>query len=210
MGLIPIGIVGFGYGDWTGHTKHIDELCKAVGNERSFVMLVDVLDDGKVDYDMYLSNPQTEIEILSHPGLVDATKTCFELLMNKLLEHGRAHQKNPDLPLTGVVVAVGCWSGQYRADVCRRALAEALNSVRYDGERVFNACDFSLHDCKSSDQKRSRVRMVEQWINEPWMQVKSVSKEDSWCEGVVEIGKHWSAHLNLVKMWSLEVYLTAD
>ena len=123
MRLIPIGIVGFGYGSWTEHLEHIDNLCKAVGNERSFVICVDVLEDGSLNLDMYKAYPQTQLEILSHPEFVDTVETCFELLMNKLLEHGRAHQENPDLPLTGAVVAAGCKSGQHRADVLRRALA---------------------------------------------------------------------------------------
>ena len=140
--LIPVGIIGFGYGERTGHREHIKELCNFVGDDRSFGMYIDILGDR--------SNPQTQIAVLSQPEFAGTVATCFEELIDKLLEYSRGYQPFPTtVPLMGMVVAVGCFSGEYQSDVLRRVLAELLNSVQFDGERVFNACDFSLNGCKS-------------------------------------------------------------
>ena len=174
--LTPVGIIGFSYGE--RHREPIDELCKFVGDANSFGVIIDMLG-------------------------ADAVAFCFEELIDKLLEISRAVQGVPDVPSScfGMVVAVGCWSGQYQSDVFRRVLAELLNSVQFDGERVFNACDFSLNGCKSYFEIRTEVRQVEQWAYWPWKEQKSVSKEeDSWCVGVV--GKDSSAREVVEDIWS--------
>ena len=60
----------------------------------------------------------------------------------------------------------------------------------------------------SAGKKKARVQMIEQWIKTPWKEQKSVSKEDSWCEGVV--GKDWSAHEKFEAIWSLAASFQED
>ena len=105
--LIPVGIIGFSYGG--RHREPINELCKFVGDANSFKVIIDIL-----------GNRST---VLSQPKFADAVAFCFEELIDKLLEISRAVQGVPDVPSScfGMVVAVGCWSGQPRADVLRRA-----------------------------------------------------------------------------------------
>ena len=185
--LIPVGIIGFSYGE--RHREPINELCKFVGDANSFKVIIDILGDRST--------------VLSQPKFADAVAFCFEELIDKLLEISRAVQGVPDVPsgCFGVVVAVVCGSGQYLSDVFPRVLAEWLNSVQFDGERVFNACDFSLNGCKSYFEIRTEVRQVGQWAYWPWNEQKSVSKEDdSWCVGVV--GKDSSAREVVEDIWS--------
>ena len=210
--LIPVGIVGFGYGLWTGHDSHINELCRAVGDERSCKVIIDVLGGGNWTGHSGRSllgalGGGSQIAVLQQPEVVDNVDMCLSHLMAKLLELGRAHEENPDLPLmTGVVVAVGCWSGQPRADVLRRVLAEMLNSVKFDGQRVFNACDFSLNGCESFAEKL--VKLVEQWINKPWKEQKTVSMYGSWSQSV--IGKDWAARQHLREIWRIAASFQKD
>ena len=204
--LIPIGIIGFGHASRTGHRKHIDDLCRTLGSHRVVRMdLRDLLTD---PYSMLKMNgvqgdgthEQTQKAVISQPEFVEAIDHSFHHLIDKLLECGQRHQGDPSSRLIGVVIAAGCNSGQHRAEVFRRCLSELLNSVKFDGLRVFNCCDFSMLGCKTEDNFVNRVEMPERWIKEPWKVVKAVVQEDSWCEA--NISRDWAAYDNFKKIWS--------
>ena len=164
--LIPIAVIGFGHAYRAGHLERIEALCRTVGKER--VVRMDLRDVLKDPHNMLKANGvqgdgthgQTQIAVISQPEFVEAIHQSFHLVIDRLWECGERHT-DPSSCLLGVVVAAGCNSGQHRAEVFRRTLSELLNSVEFDGLRVFNCCDFSTLGCRTDDNCRIELK----WSN---------------------------------------------
>ena len=217
MSTLPVAFVGFGHSPWTKHLDILIELENCVGHERFVVVdLREFLNDPHNMLKTLRSqgdgfNFHTQVAVLSQPAIVVAVQHCFRRLIEKFLELAELHTKT-GLGLSGVILAIGCDSGSRRADVLRLAMGELLNSVHYDGERVFNAMDFTLLYGRSLEERRGQADMIETWINRPWKMQKSVSMQDSWCKA--NVCKDCAAYTNFQKIWSwaasVEKYHEAD
>ena len=160
--FIPVAIMGFGHNWWLYHEEILTQLEHRVGKER-FV---------KIDLRVFLNDPHnklrdhpvkgdgsnafTQVAVFCQPEIVETIKHCCDKLIKKLKELAALHEKR-NVPLSGVIIGGGCNGSSHRADVIRRAMAEILNSVKFDGERVFNAMDFNLLHCKDFEERAKKL-----------------------------------------------------
>ena len=162
MPKLPVALVGFGHSPWIKHLDIITELENYVGDERFVqidlrVFLHDphnMLSTCPVKGDG--SNPHTQVAVFCQPEIVKTIKHCCDKLIRKLKELAALHEEK-NMRLSGVILADGCNSSSHRADVVRRIMGEFLNSVQFDGERVFNAMDFTLLHCKDFEERAKKL-----------------------------------------------------
>ena len=104
---------------------------------------------------MYQSSRSLQ-RVFCQPEIVETIEHCCDELIRKLKELAALH-KEKNMRLTGVILAGGCNGASHRADVVRRIMGEFLNSVQFDGERVFNAMDFTLLHCKDFEERAKKL-----------------------------------------------------
>jgi hypothetical protein len=155
--------------------------------------LKDPLEDDRVHHTQNGMHNKTMIAVMGQSKFVEATGT--------ILDHVAAQADSTD----GLLIPIYCKKGMHRSDVVSRFIAEALNEVEYQGEKLFNIQLFSLNESSCLRDKKHAVAQAIRWVTHGWEAPPMPTAKVRY--GTVECRSRENASKNCGSAWAHVDYL---
>lgn len=133
-----------GHADWAQHAFDVA------------LNLKDPLEDDRVHHTQNGMHGKTMIAVMGQRRFSETAGT--------ILDHVAAQADKT----YGLLIPIYCKKGMHRSDVVSRFIAEALNEIEYQGEKLFNIQLFSLNESSCLRDKRHAVSQAIRWVTHGW------------------------------------------
>ena len=133
-----------GHDDWVQHAFDVA------------LHLKDPLDDDRVSHQQNGSHAKTMIAVMGQSRFSDT--------IGIILDHvaAQAHVTG------GLLIPIYCKKGWHRSCVVSRFIVEALNTIEYQDEKLFNIQLFSLNESSCLRDKKHAVSQAIRWVQHGW------------------------------------------
>ena len=118
-----------------------------------------------------------------------------------ILDHVAAQAESPD----GLLIPIYCKKGMHRSDVVSRFIVEALNTIEYQDEKLFNIQLFSLNESSCLRDKKHAVSQAIRWVQHGWEAPPLPTSSVRF--GTVECRSRENASKNCSSAWAHVDYL---
>jgi len=133
-----------GHADWAQHAFDVA------------LNLKDPLEDDRVHHTQNGTHGKTMIAVMGQSRFSEAT--------GAILDHVAAQADSTD----GLLISIYCKKGMHRSDVVSRFIVEGLNTIEYQGEKLFNIQLFSLNESSCLRDKKHAVSQAIRWVTSGW------------------------------------------